>query len=408
MCSEVGHLNEQQINKLSSALQRVRDEVKENQDLVKDINDALDIITINTKDNIIIPNTSHRKKIFKRYEIQPETKIMMKTDEIRIQQTNTLPLISVALNFNSKSEAETRLLIQKIIPAIAAQHNHKIVIATQYGSVKDAARSVTVDWVHTSNIWTEGKVWNQLVRRAQTPFVLLGRDMTMFTGQVNFARLLKIMSTAGSPIIGGSTKTVEDGHWSLNCLQMLHYNYSIFYQLGYHKSEESCLYCDYIWGPFVAEKKFLISHRFSETLPSKLVFQDFFFRVNSQLRYTSAVCPDSVFEVDYSSVQFPTKSEWISFAKKHSINRIKLPDGNSVSFTCKELGQAAPAHEAGKMKAPCDLQILSELLKFLFATCEEIGIYCELGFSNLFGMLFVISHAKLDGFPVFLAANHFN
>ena len=94
-----------------------------------------------------------------------------------------------------------------------------------------------------------------------------------------------------------------------------------------------------------------------------------------------------MFEVGYSSVQFPTKSEWISFAKEHGIkHRIKLPDGNSVSFTCEELGQSAPAHEAGKMKAPCDLQILSELLKFLFATCEEIAIHCELGFSNLFGM----------------------
>ena len=386
MCSEIEHLNEQQINKLSSVLQTVREEVKENQGLVKDIDDALHIFTVNTKDNIIIPNTSHRKKISKRYEIQPETKIIMKRDEIRIQRTNALFLISIALNFNSKSEVETLLLIQKIVLTIAAQRNYKFVIATQYESVKDAARSATVDWVRTSNTWTEGQVWNELVRRVQTPFVLIGRDMTMFTGQVNFARLLKVMSITGGPIIGGSTKIVEDGHWSLNCLQMLHYNYSIFYQLGYHKSEESCLYCDYIWGPLVAEKQFLLSHRFSDTLPSKLVFQDFFFRVNSQLRYTSAVCPDSMFEVGYSSVQFPTKSEWISFVKEYSINRIKLPDGNSVSFTCEELGQSAPAHEAGKMKAPCDLQMLSELLEFLFATCEEIGIHCELGFSNLFGM----------------------
>ena len=179
----------------------------------------------------------------------------------RIQHTNAMSLISIALNFNSKSEPETLLLIQKIVPAIAAQRNYKFVIATQYDSVRDSARSATVDWVATSNTWTEGQVWNQLVRRVKTPFVLIGRDMTMFTGQVNFARLLKVMSIAGSPIVGGSIKTVEDGHWSLNCLQMLHYNYSIFYQLGYHKSEESCLYCDYIWGPFVAENQFLLSHR---------------------------------------------------------------------------------------------------------------------------------------------------
>ena len=386
MCNEVGHLNEQQINKLSSVLQRVREQLKENQDLTRDIDDVLDIFTVNAKDNIIIPNTSYRKKIFKRYEIQPETNIMMKRDKIRMQQTNALSYISIALNFNSKSEAETRLLIQEIVPAIASQSNYKFLIATQYESVKDAASSATVDWVHTSNTWTEGQVWNQLVRRVQTPFVLIGRDMAMYTSQVNLVRFLKVMSVTGSPIIGGSTKTVEDGHWSLNCLQMLHYNYSIFYQSGYHKSEESCLYCDFIWGPFVAEKQFLISNRFSETLPSNLVFQDFFFRVNSQLEYTSAVCPDSIFDVSYSSPQFPIKSEWLLFAKQHSINRIKLPKGNSVSFTCEELGQSAPVHEAGKMKAPCDLQILSELLKLFFATCEEIGIYCELGFSNLFGM----------------------
>ena len=133
---------------------------------------------------------------------------------------------------------------------------------------------------------------------------------------------------------------------------MLHHNYSIFHQSGYHKSEESCLYCDYFGGPFLAEKQFLVSHPFSETLTKQLVFHDFFFKLNAQHKYTSVVCPDVMFEINEASKQFPTKSGWFPFAKEQFINRIKHPDGSSVSYSCDELGQTVHKHEVGKMKSP--------------------------------------------------------
>ena len=263
--------------------------------------------------------------------------------------------------------------------------NYTLIVASEHQGITSGIISPHLEFLKTENSWTEGYVWNKLVQQVKTPLVLIARDIAMYTGQENITRLLEVMPSLGSPVLGGATRTVEEGHWDLNCFQMLHYNYSIFHQSGYHKSEESCLYCDYFWGPFLAEKQFLVSHPFSETLTQQLVFHDFFFKLNALHKYTSVVCPDVMFEISEASKQFPTKAGWYPFAKEQFINRIKHPDGSSVSYSCDELGQTIHKHEVGKMKSPCDLEILSYYMKLFYKLCEEHTMECMLVDGGLLG-----------------------
>ena len=85
-----------------------------------------------------------------------------------------------------------------------------------------------------------------------------------------------------------------------------------------------------------------------------------------------------MFKINQSSRQFPTKLELLPFVRDRGINKIKYPDGNTIADTCVELGQSLPKHEAGKMISPCDLKMLSDLLKFVFLSCEETRIYYQI------------------------------
>ena len=382
VCSEVGHLDEQDILRLTSVLKRVKEIAKNDKNLTQGIDDALNILNVNTKDNIIIPNVSHRRKVYNRYKIEKTTNESMMQEHAK-PKSNHSSLVSVAVNLHHHDEEQAKKLLQNITSNVIK--NYTLIVASEHQGITSDIIGPHLEFLKTENSWTEGQVWNKLVQQVKTPLVLIARDMTMYTGQENITRLLEVIPSLGSPIIGGATRTVEEGHWDLNCFQMLHYNYSIFHQSGYHKSEESCLYCDYFWGPFLAEKQFLVSHPFSETLTQQLVFHDFFFKLNAQHKYTSAVCPDVMFEISEASKQFPNKNGWYPFAKEQFINRIKHPDGSSVSYSCDELGQTIHKHEVGKMKSPCDLEILSYYMKLFYKLCEEHTMECMLVDGGLLG-----------------------
>ena len=378
----MGHLDEQDILKLTAVLKRVKEIAKNDKNLTQDIDDALNILSVNTKDNIIIPNVNHRRKVYNRYQIEEITKQNMLQEQVK-PKLNHSSLVSVTVNLHHHDEQQAKKLLQNITSNVLK--NYTLIVASQHQGITSGILSPKLEFLKTENSWTEGYVWNKMVQQVKTPFVLIARDMAMYTGQENITRLLEVVPSLGTPIIGGATRTVEEGHWDLNCFQMLHHNYSIFHQSGYHKSEESCLYCDYFWGPFLAEKQFLVSHPFSETLTQQLVFHDFFFKLNAQHKYTSVVCPDVMFEINEASKQFPTKSGWFPFAKEQFINRIKHPDGSSVSYSCDELGQTVHKHEVGKMKSPCDLEILSYYMKLFYKLCENHTMECMLVDGGLLG-----------------------
>ena len=386
VCPEAGRLGENEIFRITSVLHKVKEIVELNNlmdsRLTKDIDDAMDILSINTKESIVIPNTSHKKKVYKKYEVNRNTVDLMADTKNWTSQTDLSSLLTIVLNFHSYNQTQTQELYREIISRVKFQ---TIIIAARQHNRFPHGSNTVMTFIPSSIHETEGQVWNMLVGLVQTPFVLVGRDLATIAGQEKLFRLLKVMPSLGSAIIGGATRTREGGRWSLNCFQMLHYNYSIFYQSGYHKSDHGCLFCDFFWGPFIAEKAILIDNPFSVTLKKNLVFQDFFFWINSKQKFTSAVCPDAMFEMIQSCRQFPTKREWLPFAKEHGVNRIKHPDGDTVTYTCKELGQTFPTDDTGKMNSPCALQYLSELLKLVFKICEQNGIYCQLGFGHLLG-----------------------
>ena len=83
-------------------------------------------------------------------------------------------------------------------------------------------------------------------------------------------------------IVGGSTRDPADGHWNLNCQQFDFRNYSLNVIPGYyHSTNENCLVCDMVQGPFLLRSALLQNLKFDEEIiKSQLVSLDFFLRVN--------------------------------------------------------------------------------------------------------------------------------
>ena len=192
----MGHLDEQDILKLTSVLKRVKEIAKNDKNLTQDIDDALNILSINTKDNIIIPNVNHRRKVYKRYRIEETTKQNMMQEQTRPKNPDSSSLVSFTVNLHSYNEQESQALLRKIISA-GPKFNHSIVVATQHKSVLSTTNNRLMQFIQTENKWTEGHVWNKLVQQVKTPFVLIARDMAMHTGQENITRLLEVIPSLG-------------------------------------------------------------------------------------------------------------------------------------------------------------------------------------------------------------------
>jgi hypothetical protein len=52
--------------------------------------------------------------------------------------------------------------------------------------------------------------------------------------------------------VAATSTRVQNGHWSLNCAQISYRNFSLTFTPGYEHSEDECVYCEYMEGPFVA------------------------------------------------------------------------------------------------------------------------------------------------------------
>ena len=85
--------------------------------------------------------------------------------------------------------------------------------------------------------------WNQLVINAKTEYVLVGRRIERFIWHALLERMVRVVSELGVDAVGGSFRT-PDGHWSMGCQHTRLLNYTLTYRDGYHRSTNSCAYCD--------------------------------------------------------------------------------------------------------------------------------------------------------------------
>ena len=204
------------------------------------------------------------------------------------------------------------------------------------------------------------KGWNTLVSKASTPYVLVARDLFHFTWLTQLERQIRVVSQIPNVGVAGGSYRNFSGHWKAGCVQTTIKNFVLEYQEGYFHSRNSCMFCDYLQGPFVTKTSLL---KLDESLPNEVLFEDWFLRIVQDDNLIMS-CPDAMyFTTDYWSYSKRTdRNVWTPLAKKWELNRVLLPEGVKHSFSCTDIGLTCSAHS--ELLPLCCLEEYADALAF--------------------------------------------
>ncbi|XP_077984355.1 uncharacterized protein LOC144438993 [Glandiceps talaboti] len=231
---------------------------------------------------------------------------------------------------------------------------------------------------------TAGETWKLLVSKVTTPYTFIGRDLTHFTNDTRFERLILAAETLNASYVGGAWRT-PDGHWNMGCHQSLMKNWTLSYRAGYFHSQNECVFCSHLTGPFLAETKIIRTSGFDSSFSSHIVFEDFFLDAQSRSVLTLS-CPDAMFHIEDTSTKYSRREVFIPFVGKFKINVLKHANGVVHRYDCSE-AKVDSKKTVGFAVAPCCLQNLADIVNFFMTTCKENNFLCELQEGTLLGAL---------------------
>ena len=298
--------------------------------------------------------------------------------------TNVKPIssvISVLVNtvvYPKKDEKH----IEKVLKGITETYpTVKVYMTARSDEVMDTAkRYKNVDAVKVDDVQL-GKVWNMLISKVSTPYVLVARDVFHFTWLTQIERQIRVVSRIPNVGVAGGAYRNFSGHWKAGCVQTKLRNYVLEYQEGYYHSRNECMYCDYLQGPFVTKTNLL---KFDERLPNEVIFEDWFLRVVEDGNLIMS-CPDAMyFTTDYYSYSKRTdRNVWTPLAKKWELNRVLLPQGVRHSFSCKDIGFKCNAQSA--LLPVCCQEEYADALSFFKKFADMHNVTFELDTGSALG-----------------------
>ena len=282
--------------------------------------------------------------------------------------------------------------------------NIEIWIGTSEVNTNDVKRHIERSY---SNIFikgfsnqSQGHIWNSLIKEVKTPYVFIGRDLTHFTHDARFERLVRVIEELDVDVAAGASRD-SVGQWKQSCYQTALKNYSLVYIEGYDVSMKECLFCDHTDSPFMIRAKTAKMVLFNEKISDSGLFEDFFLRLHIQ-KYESLVCPDALFYINSSRAN--TIESWKTFAEIWNIYYLDFQPNIKSNFPCNVY---SCNNVKGYALSPCCLRELSSLLKFILRYCHSISIICELVDGTLLGAVKfgTILPWEWDGDLTFLSAN---
>ena len=298
--------------------------------------------------------------------------------------TNAKPLrsvVSVLVNtvaYPKQDEGHIETVVKGITETYPTVQVH---LATRSNEVMEAAKKYkNVDVVKIDEAKV-AKGWNTLVSKASTPYVLVARDLFHFTWLTQLERQIRVVSQIPNVGVAGGSYRNFSGHWKAGCVQTTVKNYVLEYQEGYFHSRNSCMFCDYLQGPFVTKTSLL---KLDESLPNDVVFEDWFLRIDEEGNLIMS-CPDAMyFTTDYWSYSKRTdRNVWTPLAKKWELNRVLLPEGFKHSFSCKDIGASCkPTHE---LLPTCCLEEYADVLSFFQNFTDAHNLTFELDHGSVLG-----------------------
>ena len=291
-------------------------------------------------------------------------------------------ILSILLNGRDYPDQSKIILVLREIYATYPRLTVHLAVAEKLLIPEDV--KVVVHQHILGNDPASSSIWNTLVERATTEYVLVARQIEHFQWYVLLERMVRILSELGVKAVGGAIRT-PDGHWAMGCQQTRLRNYTLTYRDGYHTSKQSCAYCDYIPSSFVSRTSTLRAIQFKMASPST-VFQDYFLRLQKDRKLVMS-CPDAMFYVlAVNKTASLLQKQWIPMAQKYAINRVNLADGRRLSFSCNEANTKFP-WTGGTIVPVCAVETLLKGIIDAMDICEKIGLFCHLDGGTTLGAM---------------------
>lgn len=268
-------------------------------------------------------------------------------------------------------------------------------------NISSFLKSVPFNFVTFSDNVPAGQVWSELAQNADTPYLFVARQMMGFDNHTSLERLLRFLSHGIAAVVGTSHR-FADGKWFRGCYAMAMRNYTIRFVDGYDISFNSCLYCDYVSGPFVISKETLVNV-IDKEMNNETVFVDMFTKLSIESK-TVLTCPDVMVTISDNQMQNVPKASWLPFVQKWELNKIIFSNSRHLNFDCSE-SKTKCERVAGQIMPICCLQELVDLMKVISKLCEENGIDIELDAGTDLGAakLYVFYGQFLISFVLMLA-----
>ena len=144
------------------------------------------------------------------------------------------------------------------------------------------------------------------------------------------------------------------------------------------------------WEPFVATTSVLKDIKFHETISEGMLFKDYFFRLFKK-KIKVGSCPDVMYLVrDDVITSSQTRQQWLPMVSSNALNKVVTVERKTFTYTCEE-SKVAGRLTPGFGIAPCKLQKLADIIKFVMKKCREHNILCALNAGTAVGALKVNS-----------------
>lgn len=227
----------------------------------------------------------------------------------------------------------------------------------------------SVKWINRNGV-SDGEIINEMVSLAKTPYVLIARDTEVLTKDSRLERLIREIESLNLVAAAGAARNTE-GKWKIGCYLSVYRNFTLEYIEGYDESFHECLYCDFVEGPFLTAKEYLIKNPFNKFSFDEGLIEDWFLRI-SKRKEEIMVCPDAMFHVTNKT---ESKNNWQKFLSQWNIFKAVTPGSKTIIRNCD--GQMFSKTDFDAL-SHCSLQFNAEVIKAVMKTCEDKNIFCEL------------------------------
>ena len=190
----------------------------------------------------------HVNSVYKdgtKYELQfcPEERVIVGGTYFKLKEScrnsnkkYMAKMVTVVINLldHHAMNMQTNMILLKIIEGIKNVYPAMpIIVALPDNMLLNLPNIVFVhydlyDIEHNST--NSGSIWNDLIKRVKTPYVLIARNVMEIDQDIQLERLLREIGPLNVSLLGGAVKDSKNGHWTPGCQQMIHKNYGLIFK----------------------------------------------------------------------------------------------------------------------------------------------------------------------------------